>query len=135
MSRALTVKEKLPDCNGVPAIRPEALRDNPRGSAPAATLQLEAPVPPVAASVTEYGVAICACGSTIVSMVTEATTATFAAALVVVRPLLSVAAAVRRYVPGAMWSQVIVHSPKCGISERAKRAAARARPAVEHRWT
>ena len=39
-SRALTVKEKLPDWTGVPAIRPEALRDNPRGSAPAATLQL-----------------------------------------------------------------------------------------------
>src|SRR5689334_15541208 len=54
-SVTLTVKVNVPAASGVPVIKPEAVSDNPPGSAPAAIVQVYGGVPPLTFSDCEYG--------------------------------------------------------------------------------
>ena len=62
-SVTLAVKLAGPDAVGVPDSTPALESDNPAGSDPVLTDQEYGVVPPVAASVTEYGIVTCPLGS------------------------------------------------------------------------
>ncbi len=56
VSVACTANVVLPASEGVPEMIPDPLRDKPAGKTPVPTDQVYGPVPPLAASVCEYGV-------------------------------------------------------------------------------
>ncbi len=75
LSVTCTVKVAVPAADGIPAIAPTALSVNPTGSAPALTLHVYPPVPPVAARVCEYAAPTTPPGSDDVLTLSPAVTA------------------------------------------------------------